>query len=333
MSDTASKANPKIITVTLNPSLVRRVVTHYLGLGYRNRVTENIQLVPSGRGINIARALHRLECDTCALVLLGSDAAGSAYSKLAADESFETIMLYTKSTTNSEVVLVDTGHNTETCIFEDTAEATEDDMTVLMERLLSIMQKGDYVVFAGGLPRGLASDAYAILTERVHSKGAKVVLVTEGKALEDALRGRPELIVLTTRQAEAYFNYPIRTAEGIINGASKIQSEGALRVLVVDNERMQAVLVDEESSWLVELHEDDAAHAITNKTVWDAFVAGYLTGRIQRNPLEDSLELGAAAASYTMSHEDNDFGTEAEIAIHQDDFDMVELTDEDPETQ
>lgn len=318
----------RVITVTLSPTLERTLVTHFLGLGYKNRVTERVKVIPAGRGINIARALDRLVCNTSAVVLLGDDATGSAYSTLLAKETFDTIVLHTNSITNSDIVVYDTGHHTETRIVEDSADAMAKDIKAVGDLLQSMLQENDYVVFAGGLPQGVDSDSYAYLTDSAQAKGARVVLVTEGKALDDALRARPELIVLSNGQLEAFFNYPIRTLEGVVSSAHKLQERGALRVLIVDDERAVAVLVDENTSWFVELHEEDAG---TTSGVWDALVAGYLTGRIKRNPLNQALELGAAAASYAINHVGTDFGDEDALAAHQDDIEVVQI-DEDNET-
>jgi 1-phosphofructokinase len=333
MSDLAQKEasqTAKVITVTLAPSLERTMVTHFLGTGYKNRVTERVKVAPAGRGINIARALYRMMCNTTAVVLLGGDATASAYTALISQEGFDTIVLHTDSITSSEVVIYDSGHHTETRIVEDSAEATADDIAAVSDLLQNMLNPDDYVVFAGGLPQGVNTDTFGLLTDRLRSKGAKVVLVTEGKALEDALRARPELIVLTNGQLEAFFNYPIRTFGDIASSAHKLQERGALRVLVVNDERAIAVLVDEEAGWLAELNEEDDGG--TTSGVWDAFVAGYLTGRIKRNPLDQSLELGAAAASYAISHVGTDFGDEEEIASHQSNIEVMQIDENNENT-
>jgi fructose-1-phosphate kinase PfkB-like protein len=72
-------SEPNVITISLNPSLDRTLVVHYLAVGYHNRARETTRLNPAGKGVNIARALHQLNCPTRAIVLLGDDATSKAF--------------------------------------------------------------------------------------------------------------------------------------------------------------------------------------------------------------------------------------------------------------
>lgn len=322
-----NEQKPSIYTVTLSPELERTLVVHYLATGYQNRVTEKMQLSPSGHGVNIAKALDRLKTPSSAIVLLGNDATGKAYTSLVSEENFDAIVVHSTSATNSAMVIYDTGHNTETRIIEDRAEVNANDIAAVGELLQSLVEAGDYVVFAGALPDGISEDTYAYLIDLVQAKEAKVVLATSGPALENALAAAPELIMLTLRDLEGHFNYPIRNLQDICASARKLQERQAQRVLVVDDERTQAVLIEEEAQWLVELHEDD--HIGTTSGVWDAFIAGYLTGRITRKALDESLELGAAAAAYTLNQVGNEFGTAKDIKTHTEEIDVVQIDPDD----
>lgn len=311
---------PKVITVTLTPTLERTVVTNFLAIGYRNSVTEPVRLEAAGHGLNIARACHQMRCATESIIVLGHDTTAEAYQTLLAEEAFETVVLAVHCTTNSEVVIYDTGHQNETRIADRSASLSADDVTALGELLKTQTNTGDYVVFAGDLPYGVALDTYAYLTDIVQAEGAKVVLVTDGKALEHALKAEPELVMLNNAQLEGYFNYPVRTMTGLVACAQKLQAEGALRVLIIDDEHQIAVLVDEEDSWFVGLPEEARG---TSSGAWDALLAGYLIGRTSKRALDVSLELGAAAAAYTINHIGNEFGTIKDIKRYTEEIQVV----------
>lgn len=305
----------KVITVTLSPTLERTVVTNFLAIGYRNSVTEPVRVDAADHALNIARACHQLICETNALIVLGNDPTGRAYLTLLEAEAFEKTILPIASHTNAEVVIYDTGNQNETRIIEHAAMLTSEDVVAVGETLQRLIHPNDYVVFAGELPNGVAIDTYAYLIDIAQLAGAKVVLVTDGRALEHALKAEPELVMMTNAQLEAYFNYPIRTSEGLVFSANKLQEAGALRVLIVDDENRLAVLVDETQSWFVGLPEE--AHG-TSSGIWDALLAGYLIGRVNKRQLDYSLELGAAAAAYAIDHIGNEFGTLKDIKPYTD---------------
>ena len=50
--------NRKVITVTLNPSLDRTLVTNFLHIGYQNHTPESTHLDAAGAGLNISQALN-----------------------------------------------------------------------------------------------------------------------------------------------------------------------------------------------------------------------------------------------------------------------------------
>lgn len=318
----------KVVTVTLNPTLERTLVTNFLAIGYRNSVTEPVRLDAAGHGLNITRACYQLSCATNAVIVLGDDPTGQAYLSLLNEEVFDKTILKIASHTNGEVVVYDTGNQSETRIVEHAAELTSDDISQLADTLQKLINPNDYVVFAGALPQGVAQDTYAYLIDIAQLAGAKVVLATDGKPLEHALKAEPELVALTNAQLESYFNYPIRTSVGLVASANKLQEEGALRVLILDDLHRIAVLVDEEKSWFVGLPEDVRG---TSSGIWDALLAGYLIGRVNKHQLDESLELGAAAAAYTIDQIGNEFGTLKDIRPYTDSIQVTSIADDPPQ--
>ncbi|MGD2157568.1 MAG: PfkB family carbohydrate kinase [Anaerolineales bacterium] len=106
----------KIITVTLNPSLDRTLVTHHLAIGYHNLTQETTRLDPAGRGLGISRTLSKLGIPTQAIVLMGNDATGKAYRALISEEDFDVTVIEVSGRTRSKTIIWDTGKNNETQI-------------------------------------------------------------------------------------------------------------------------------------------------------------------------------------------------------------------------
>jgi len=297
-----------VITVALSPSLDRTLITHYLAVGYQNRAEESTRLDPAGEAVDIARALHRLIQSVHAIIVLGDDATGRSYQALLSAESFEYSIIQVKGgRTPSNTIILDTGNHTETQILEEGTGMSRDDLVQVVHVLRDKVRPGDIVVFAGPLPPGVPANTYAWMTEMAHEAGAEVVLATGGEALREGIKARPDFVAISRLQAEAFFNYPVRTREHVVESARQLVAMGAPMVLTGIRSEGEAILVSETGEWYADLRIGEEEG--TTSGVWDAFVAGFVAGRLNRQPYPESLELAAAAAAYTASHIGHEFPT------------------------
>ena len=319
----------KIITVTLNPSLDRTLVTHFLAIGYHNHTTETTRLDPAGVGLTISRALSRLRCETQAIIMVGNDATGRAYQALLSEENFPKTVIMVEGQTRSNTVIMDTGTKNETQITEDCSEMSEHEFQQVVQALKKSIKAGDYVVFAGPLPKGSSPEAYARLTHAAHLAGGKVALIDIGNAIEPTLAEAPDLLALTQQELEGFFNYPVRVIEDVIDCAEKLREKGALQVFVEMPEKGNALLVGQTDSWVVSLPELVETEG-TSSGIWEAMIAGFLAGRARRQPREQALELGAAAAGYTASQVGHKFGTLKEVNEFTDQVEVTSIDETAP---
>lgn len=303
----------KIITITLNPSLDRTVTTHYFSPGYQNNATSPIRLDPGGRGVNISRALHRLGVPTHAVIVLGRDANGLAYEALLADEPFPRTFLYHTGHTRSNIVVVDTGHNHETTIWDQGITYTPDEQRAVRRTITRLINRGDTVVFAGSLPDNARRDTYAVLTSLAQTAGAAVAInAGGGEVLQLSLQAKPMLIYLTQQQLEALLNYPIRSDEEVLYAINKLREKNVRRALVGINDADRAYLVTEAGTWVTEWPE--AAGSRGGRT--EALIAGYLAGRVSKRAFGNALRLGALMAAYTGAQLGHEFGHLEDLEMH-----------------
>jgi fructose-1-phosphate kinase PfkB-like protein len=96
-------------------------------------------------------------------------------------------------------------------------------------------------------------------------------------------------------------------------------------VLVVIKDKGNAVLVTNEQDWFIEFVASEAG---TRSGVWDALLAGYLAEQSRGRSVTESLEWGAAAASYAATQVGNEFGTLQMIAEYLKDV-KVSVLDKD----
>ncbi len=304
---------PKVITVTLNPSLDRTLTTHFIALGYHNRTAGTTRLDPAGRGVNVSRALYALGVATHAVVLLGDDPTGRAYDALLAGEEFPMTILRRSGRTRSNIVIVDTGHNNETVILEDGEGVTRSDRQAVSNTLLKLIQSGDSVVFAGSLPGDVRTDTYAQLTSLAQTIGAAVAInAGGGEALKQSIQAKPALIYVTQTQLEGLFNMPVRADEDVIYCAKMLRRQGVRRVLVAMEQSESAFLVTEEGVWRADWPEATGSRGGRA----EALIAGYLAARLNKRPFGHALKLGAVMAVYTGTQIGHEFGTLEDFAEH-----------------
>jgi len=311
---------PKAITVTLNPSLDRTLVTHFLGLGYHNQTTEATRLDPAGRGIGVSRALHALGVPTHAIVLVGEDATGRAYQALLAEEQFPITVLRRVGQTSSRTIIKDTGHAHETEIWETSTGVSQSDLQAVANALGALVSEGDHVVFAGSLPGEVPSDTYVWLTDVAQEAGARVTLnAGGGQALRESLRARPDLVFLTQNEAEALFNIPVRAEEDIVYCARKLREEGAGAVLIAKMQSNAALFDSEQGDWMVSWPEGVGTHSGQNA----AMIAGFLAGQLRSEDVDQALTLAAAATAYTLTQVGYEFGSLKDV---RDQVEQVDVT-------
>ncbi|MBZ0301452.1 MAG: hypothetical protein K8J31_17015 [Anaerolineae bacterium] len=318
--------NGKIVTVTLNPSLDKTLLTHHLNIGYHNRVADTTHLDASGRGINVSRAADRLGVPTRAIVLLGSDAIGHAYRGLLAEESFSTTFIVQQGPTRSDTIIVDRGNATETHIIDEGSGGSPDDIQRVIENLQDALGPEDTVVLAGVLPREAAPDTYRQMADAVQAVGARVVVMTTSDGLGQVLKAQPDFVTLMRLEAESLFNYPVRTDADMISGCQKLRALGAANVMMVADDYSRVVLLDGENILTAEVAETGPG---TDSGVVDALLAGYLAAQLLGQPTEEALRTGAAAMNYADSQIGNVFGSFDEIRqnLHRVDVHQVETNE------
>ncbi len=300
----------KIITITLNPSLDRTLVIQYLHEGYQNHTTEPSRLDPAGTGLNISRAIHKLNAETHALVLLGNDATAKAYRSLLEDESFPFSVINVEGKTRSSTVILDTANNKETSLTENADNITREDVSHVIDLLRNGINPGDVIVLAGTLPISLSTDIYSWLTEEAHNLDAEVVLATSGEPLRKALPAAPDLVILQKEELESFFNIPVRDVRDIVSCAQQMQGLGATGILITMPSISKAFLFTDQGHFIVDFEEISLG---TSSGVWEALLAGFLVGQYRQENLTESLEMGAAAALFASDQVGSEFGDEDEV--------------------
>ena len=179
-----------IVTVTLNPALdltydVAALVPH----GTHRVATVHER--PGGKGLNVARVLHRLGEPVLATGLLGGP-TGARVAGLLTAEGVPSSFVEIAGETRRTVAVVDPGDATG--FWEPGPAITPPEWAAFVSHFRSLLPRADVVTLSGSLPPGLPADAYADLIALARANNVPTILDASGPALAAGLRARPSII-------------------------------------------------------------------------------------------------------------------------------------------
>ena len=262
-----------IVTVTPNPSLDRTLHLSALAPGAVNRAGRAMT-EPSGKGVNVALALHGVGTPVRAVLPVGGPEGHEIVSRLTR-LGLHTVGVPIGGTVRSNISLVEAdGRSTK--VNELGPHLSDGEVDALCAAALS--GDADWVLWAGSLPEGFAPARLAAAVADARARGHRVAVDASGAALAAVLAGRPQdvphLVKPNADELAEVLDVRLTTVGDVVAAAQEVLRRGVHTVLVSlggDG----AVLVDAE---LPEpLHGTAPARRVVNTIgAGDAFLAGYL---------------------------------------------------------
>ena len=217
-----------IVTVTLNAALDRTLTVPHFQMGQRHRASQVLTLA-GGKGINVARALKRLEVPVVATGLTGGRTGTRIVEELTAEAILNDFVRIGEESRTSTAV-VDPTESSYTEINEWGPKVTTEELEMLLEKLHYLSRGADFVVFAGSLPRGVEESFYAEAVRDLNRRGVPVVLDTEGEPLRLGTEAEPFLISPNQREAEHVVGQELEDEEDFLMALDSIAELGARNV-------------------------------------------------------------------------------------------------------
>ncbi|GAA0630525.1 1-phosphofructokinase [Kutzneria viridogrisea] len=269
-----------IVTLTPNPSLDRTVTVDRLVRGEVLRVGEAV-LEPSGKGVNVARAL--VHNGHAALAVLPVGGAVGEQLRAMLDVPCEAVSIVDSLRVNTSVVEPD---GTVTKLNEPGPRLSTEECDELAQAALRAARGADVLVLSGSLPPGVPSGFYA---ELVRTAEVSVVVDSSGAALSAAIPARPALVKPNLDELADLVGRRPGTIGEVVQAADQVRFAGANAVLVslgADG----ALLVDESGA----VHGEVRVEHVRNTVgAGDALLAGLLAN----GDLGEALAYAAAAVS------------------------------------
>jgi 1-phosphofructokinase/tagatose 6-phosphate kinase len=219
-----------IVTVTVNAALDRTLTVPVFQIGFRHRSSDVLTLA-GGKGINVARALKRLDVPVVATGLSGGRTGTRIVEELTAEAILnDFVRISAESRTSTAVVDPTSGTYTE--INEWGPEVTPADLETLSEKLHYLARGADFVVLAGSLPRKVPTSFYADTIRELARREVRVVLDSEGEPLQVGVQAGPFLVSPNQREAEQLVGQELEDDDDFLMALDAIAEMGARNVLI-----------------------------------------------------------------------------------------------------
>jgi 1-phosphofructokinase len=290
-----------ITTVTPNPSLDRTLHLSRFIPGHVNRATATL-VEPSGKGVNVALALHRVGVPVRAVLPVGGS-AGDEMALFLDDLGLDHVDVPIRGTLRSNISLVEADGRTSK-VNEPGPHLSESEVAALCAKSLSVSDSGDWVLWAGSLPDGFTPQRLAAAVVDARAAGRLVALDCSGVPLEHVLAqdtGRlPHLVKPNAEELAEVTGRSLRTLGDVTDAAKLLHARG-VRTVLVSLGRNGALLVDADLPQA--LHGTAPVHRVVNTVgAGDAFLAGWLaavhTGASSAEALASALRFGATAVEH-----------------------------------
>jgi 1-phosphofructokinase len=219
-----------IYTVTCNPALDKTVTIQNFAVNKVNRVL-SIRKDAGGKGINVSKMLNKLGEPTCAMGFLGLE-TGRYIEKELKLQGIQASFVHTQAETRTNLKVVDPFKKTHTDINEPGEPLSQADIKSLEDKLLSMVQADDIVVFSGKTANGMDESIIRDWIIKCKHKKARVFVDAEKSALKLALEARPNMIKPNQEELESITGKELISRQEMILECERILENGVSIVVL-----------------------------------------------------------------------------------------------------
>jgi 1-phosphofructokinase family hexose kinase len=283
-----------IVTVTLNAALDRTLTVPRFRRGHRHRASDVLTLA-GGKGINIARALKRLDIPVVATGLAGGRTGTRIVEELTAEAILNDFVRIGEESRTSTAV-VDPTESSYTEINEWGPKVSNDELEMLLEKLYYLCRGADFIVFAGTLPRGVDEGFYAEAARDLGRRGVPVVLDSEGQPLRLGAEGDPYLVSPNQREAEHVVGQELEDEEDFLMALDTIAEFGARNVHITLESGCYALLREDRQVRRFKALAPNI-EPVSVVGAGDVLLAQFLAAQLAGKTGEEALRLAVAAGA------------------------------------
>ena len=262
---------------------------------------------PGGNGINIGRALQRMNIDANTLCIVAGD-IGQTLQRLLKQQLRNVSYEHVDGETRINSTIIENETKLQYQITDAGTDIPQKQLNTIIEDFVSQTGQG-FGIITGSCQSNVPNTLYAELVGRIKANGGKPVVDTHGDTLHHAINARPFLIKPNRYELESIIKRELPTIQDVANEARRLQKQGITYVCVSLGDE-GAVLVGPENSYYAQ-----ALDVIVNTTVGagDSMVAGLIAGLCLDDDPQQVLRYGIACGAGTVMHPGTELFTGDEL--------------------
>lgn len=280
-----------IITVTFNPAIDKTAEVKTMVAGGLNRLS-NVMQDAGGKGVNVSKTIHAFGGNSlCTGFLAGSagEYIDAALKKLNIASDF----VWVNGMTRTNLKVLDEDMEL-TELNEAGPEIGLDEVNQLVEKICELCKKDTIVVLSGNVSKGVDTNIYHTMIERIKAEGGRVVFDADGELFAKGVSARPLVIKPNKYELATYFEVDQNVSnEEIIKLAKTLLNEDT-QYVVVSMGKEGSIFITKDAVIQAEALKVEAHSSVG---AGDAMVAGISYAIEQNYSLEEMIRFAVAASA------------------------------------
>lgn len=280
-----------ILIVNLNLAVDEIVHLDGLALGEVHRASQ-VERLPGGKGVNVARVLKTLNQPALLTGFLGGRAGDFIALELQREEiSSSCLAIQTESRTC--IILDDTAAHAQTVINEAGPEVSAQEQSAFLEHYAQLLSTARAVIITGSLPPKMPQDFYARLIRAASAGGKPVLLDTSSEPLRRGIEAGPFFVKINGAEAGAMLGIKINRPGEALKAARGLIKAGAAHAMITLGAAGAALNYDG-AEYLIKPPRIDARNVVGSG---DAVMAGIAAALTRGHDVEEMARLAIAAGA------------------------------------
>jgi 1-phosphofructokinase family hexose kinase len=288
-------APPKIVCVSANPAMDRRVYVDSLIPGEVNRGRNSLTM-PGGKAAHVAMAARSVGVEANWIGFLGG-AIGKQVEAELGKLAIGASPIRTEGSTRVNLEIIEnSGRITEVLEpGEKISPKEQAELLGLYSQNLSEKWKGALVAISGSLPPGVPASFCGALVDIAKKAGSAVFLDTSGDALKAGLTVKPKFVKPNRKEAEVLLGRTLPDLQAVVAAAREVISLGAeSAAITLGAEGLVWVESKDGPAWFA---QPPRLKAISTVGCGDTTLAGFAYAALQGLNGEEALRFATACGA------------------------------------
>lgn len=280
-----------IVSLTPNTTIDLTVFVERLQTNTTIRASRTVYSL-GGKPTDAAWILGRMGVASLALGL-AAGAIGEKVKALLEDFGVQTGFVAAEGETRINTVIIDESNGEHTTITSASMLVRPAHLDLLRERYLNALERATVLITGGSLPPGMRPDFYFEAIELARERGVPVIFDASEPNLSAGLRARPDFIKPNEHELSALVGRKLKTDAELYDAGREILERCGAQVVITMGKDGALAVLRERSYRIPPIPVEVSSPAGAG----DAVLAGLAHAIHHKQPLEEGLRLGVAAAT------------------------------------